>query len=566
MLKMKGYDVKVVDLSSHPESFKEAPEFDADVYGITCFSGNLYSTIEIAKELKKAKGNALIVGGGALMTTSPEIVIQNSDIDVAVIGEGEETFPELIEAWKNDDNFSEIPEICFKRGKELLFTQTRPGYVDINSLPMPDYAAFDMERYIPAAGFVPHPSGDILRTFTILSSRSCPFKCHFCSQHLGPTVRLRSAELLVEEIKFAYENFDTRHILFADDVFAVSLERVKAFADLIKKEDLDLVFSGAGRVNFITDEMCGVLKSIGFRQLNFGFESGSDRVLNLMKKNATVSMARKAVRATQKHKMGVRGLFMIGYPGETKEDIRRTVEFIKDENIWTGGFTYATPLPGSELYKMAIEEGFIQDELEYLKSIASLSSLHMNMSEFRTEELIRIQDHATQEILDNYRRKSHAKVIHSKLLDNEQSELSVECPKCSLVFNLAVSNPLFFHSSICPECFEIFFLDPDDVPHLHSKLETARSLIKNNQKIAICPAGQHTLNLCKLVDFGDSLVGFGDNDSKKHNQLLFGKPIKKIEALQEENPDVILIVTPFLKSEIYDQIHRTTRGIDLQVL
>ena len=325
----------------------------------------------LASEIKKSLDIPVIVGG-VHISTLPSCL---GDFDLGVIGEGEETMLELMRIFERHNRFPKeelikTDGIVFKEDDgRLNITKRRELIESLDSIPFPDRSFLNKKHFEPKwRPILQEKTGHM----DILTSRGCPYRCVFCSTSLfWQRYRFRSPENVCEEIKQVVDNYKIRNITFGDDLFTVDKERLKKIAALIEQNGLNekATFGCMSRANLFDDELCQILKRMNVKYLNFGFESGSERVLKFLKTgNVTVEDNNRAVMLCKKYGFRTTGSFIIGNPYETIEDMKQTIELMKtmkklneDIDIWT---YVMTPFPGTEIWEIAKKRGKVSDDMK----------------------------------------------------------------------------------------------------------------------------------------------------------------------------------------------------------
>ncbi|UYZ40017.1 MAG: B12-binding domain-containing radical SAM protein [Candidatus Methanospirare jalkutatii] len=343
------HDVRIVDSLAEDYNYGDVKriikKYDPDVVGITSTTSMIPDAYAIAKIAKRYNENVKIVMGGPHVTFLPERTFQECPyIDFIVRGEGEHTFRELIDALERGRDPSNILGLSIKRDK-VKNNPPRPLIKDIDTIPMPSYDLLPMEKY--QAGGV--------RFGTVMTSRGCPFNCAFCSSSLqfGKRWRGHSDSRVIEELKHLHEKYRIREIEFLDDTFTLNMRRAIRIAKRIREEGLDISWSASSRVDTFTEEVAEAMKKSGCHTIYFGIESGSRKTLNFIGKGITPEQSISAVKKARRHKLRALGSFVIGFPKETKEDIKKTIKFSKKVGVDFAQFTIATPYPGTRLWKYA---------------------------------------------------------------------------------------------------------------------------------------------------------------------------------------------------------------------
>lgn len=229
------------------------------------------------------------------------------------------------------------------------------GYIeDLDSLPFPARHLLPMDKY--------KILGRKLTVIHVISSRGCPFQCTFCSSSAlcGKRFRARSVENILDEIEEAAEKYKTRHIEFIDDTFTLNRRRIVEFCEEVKKRGLDISWCCSSRVDTIDEDLMKKMKEAGCFIIFFGVESASQRTLDLIGKGITVDRAVKAINWAKKAGIEVLASFVIGFPWETRRDMKETIRFAVKLKPDFAEFSVATPYPGTALYEMAEKEGLIE--------------------------------------------------------------------------------------------------------------------------------------------------------------------------------------------------------------
>ena len=365
-------DTEVEELNY--EQIKKALEQEkADIVGITCLTPTMPHAFRISEIIKKEiNPKTIIIVGGIHPTAQPEEVIKNPYVDFAVIGEGELTFYELVRAInENRQDFENIKGICFKKNGEIISTTPRELIANLDEIPFPARDLFKLELYYsaPTKKVSADPSGPIL------TSRGCVFNCIHCiSEKIWKRcVRFRSIENVIQEMDECINKFGIKQFNIYDDTFTLNQERATKICDEILRREWKISWVSFSRVNTISKELAEKMKKAGCKKISFGLESGSQKILDLMRKQATLEMGRKAVETTARAGILVHASFMFGNVGETEETIKKTIKFAKSLPLDNATFFITSPVPGTDLYEIAKKEGFITKDTK-LEEFAPLTN------------------------------------------------------------------------------------------------------------------------------------------------------------------------------------------------
>jgi len=350
------HDVRIVDSLAEEFAYKDVEKvikrYDPDVIGITSTTSMIPDAYIVAKMAKRINENVKVVMGGPHVTFVPKRTFEECPyVDFIVRGEGEITFKELIDALEKNKDPSNILGLSINLGDKVKNNPPRPLIKDVDTIPMPSYDLLPIEKY--------QVNG--VRFGTVMTSRGCPFNCAFCSSSLqfGKKWRGHSDSRVIEELKYLYEKYGIREIEFLDDTFTLNRKRAIRIAERIRKEGLDISWSGSSRVDIFTEEVAEAMKKGGCHTIFFGIESGSQKTLDFIGKGITPEQSVSAVKKAKRHEISALGAFVIGFPEETKEDIKKTIKLSKKVGVDFAQFTIATPYPGTRLWKYALARKLI---------------------------------------------------------------------------------------------------------------------------------------------------------------------------------------------------------------
>ncbi len=319
---------------------------------------SIYSDIECAKIVKEAtSGNAKVIMVGPHVSALPEetLLTAGGSVDVACIGEYDYTVRDVVKGYPTLDD---IAGICLMKKGKPIRTTPRALIENLDELPFPAWEHLDLMRYFDGGKLYPY--------IDIISGRGCPNKCIFCLwpqvMH-GTRYRLRSAKNVVDEIEHDIELcpqvLKGGEFFFEDDTFTVNQARAMAICEEILKRNLKITFSVNARVDTADRELFETMKRAGCRELLVGFESGNQKVLDLMHKNITLEQSRDFMKLAKQTGLEVHGCFVIGLPGETEETANETISFGIELGMDKIQFSGAVPFPGTKLFDMCEKEGWL---------------------------------------------------------------------------------------------------------------------------------------------------------------------------------------------------------------
>ncbi|MFH1181020.1 MAG: radical SAM protein [bacterium] len=378
---------------------KKIKDLNPELVGISVqFSIDEESSLAVAKLVKSINKKIITVLGGPHCSVRPLDVLSNPDVDFVVLREGEETFFELARelAGGNYGSLEKVLGIAYKKDGQPFFTPPRPFIQNLDLLPLPARHLLPMEKYFQAAesGQVPR---DIYtfspRWASVITSRSCPYNCAFCSVHLsmGRGFRPRSPENVVEEIEQLVRDYRIEHINFEDDNMTLDKKRFKDICDLMVARNIKITWSTPNgiRADAIDEELVQKMKKSGCKRVVVSPESGVQRVVSqIIKKNLDLKKIEEAVALFKKHGIEVDASFVVGMIGETKKDIWATIRYglkLKRLGMSKAGFNIATPLYGTELYELAKQKNYLKKDMS--SSLLSPSSCLIDTPEWTGQEV-----------------------------------------------------------------------------------------------------------------------------------------------------------------------------------
>jgi len=323
-------------------------EFSPEIVGVTCvFTSEIRNVIWICKLVKKTNSNIKVVVGGLHPSNYPEDTMEKCpEIDTIIPGEGEYKFLNCI-LGKPYDN---IPKI-----------------ENLDKLPFPARHLLKMDIYIKVNKHIsPYPKEK--RTEQILTSRGCPGKCIFCSSSnfWGHKFRVRSPENVLKEMELLINKYNIKEFQFTDDTMTLDKKRAMKIFELMKPLNVSFCMANGVFVNSLDKEMIKSMSEAGCYQITFSVESGSENSLKFMKKNVKLDRVKPLVDYSKSLGISCHATFVLGFPGETKEDIQKSFEFARKVDFDSVSYFIVAPLPGSELYDMCINMGYI-DEMPFEK-------------------------------------------------------------------------------------------------------------------------------------------------------------------------------------------------------
>ena len=399
-LRENNIEVEILDAHALRIGLKdlETKPFDYDVIGVSSMTPSLYSSLNVLRIVKKINPLCKTIMGGPHISAVPiETMNSYPEIDFAVIGEGERTMLELVRAIQNEDNPHNVNGIAYKKDGGVKLTPTRDLIANIDELPFPAYDLLPLDKYYQHLHHVSLGKNVPIKPFMILfTSRGCPYKCSFCASEViwHRRVRFRSTDNVLSEIDMLVNEHNIKVLDIADDNFLMNKKRLNEILDGLIERNYGLYFNCLSRVDSVNREILQKLTRTGCYLMRYGVESGNPEMLNRMHKDVTIDQIKRAFELTKEAGISSSASFIIGHPGETKQSVKDTINLAKKINPILAHFFIAIPLPGTELYDIAMEKNLIVNmNFREWKQLPELPAI-------RTEEL-------TQEDLKEWRRKAY---------------------------------------------------------------------------------------------------------------------------------------------------------------
>lgn len=364
-----GYRVKLLDCIADRYDYdafaKYVRENKPRVVGFTMFSNALISVKKHLQIVKDIDTSIVTIVGGPHPSGSPEHTLKYlENADFSMIGEGEFAFPMFLEyIFHNSRKREEIPGLTYRENGHIKYN--KQDYIDdLDSLQPLNWDFLDPIKYQEKGTVIDRNSA------VIVSTRGCPFDCTFCSAMIiaGKNVRRRSIDNIMDEMKYLQEKFNISKFVLPDENITLNPTFIKAFCNGIIKNNFNVNFilPNGIRLDTLTDEILELMLKAGFStRVAVGIESGSNKILKLMKKSLTVEKVEEKLNLM--HRKGFRpiGYFIIGFPGETYETIMQTIELSLRLPLYGAAFTAFLPLPGTSAYHSLIASGELADGFDF---------------------------------------------------------------------------------------------------------------------------------------------------------------------------------------------------------
>lgn len=370
-----GYDTEIIDSSLYPDYLEriEAALAENPLFvGMSCMTIHVPQVIQTAKFIREKNPNTLIVLGGIHPTLFPEQCVENKYVDVIIAGEGEYPSIALAEAVSNGRDFENLAGIGYEANGKLKLNHSTVNF-DIDKSSLPNFELLDMEEYLKR-DFASTKTMYVkkMRSFSLLTGIGCPYKCTFCiNTFLYPgrgTYRWKKSERILQEIELITSKYDAEYLIFRDEIFLLNKKRLEELLDGLEERKSPIEWYCTGRADFFKDEnkareLLTRMLDNGCKRLGLGVESGSDKMLTLLKKELTVKDILNVTEVSKNIGVQINFSFMMGMPEEETEDLLSTIELIRklvklDPKCTINGPQVFRPYPGSELYDLCLQYGF----------------------------------------------------------------------------------------------------------------------------------------------------------------------------------------------------------------
>ena len=373
------------------EMIKKIVDYGADFVGISAVTPVMPIVYAIAKSIKKQNKNTYVVVGGPHPSVLPDEAMADGNIDFIVRGEGECTLLNLLHSIEKKSDLKELNGISYRKDGKVVHNKPADYIKDLNTLPDPAYDLLPMHLYkTPPQWSIASPS------YQVIASRGCPYNCGFCCVGMGKTVRYKSGVRVCNEIELLIEKYNCKQVVFADTTFPFSTKHCEEVCNRMIETGLSkkIVWFTSTRVDIVNQKMLDLMYKAGCRLVTFGVESGSQRILDLIKKGITLKQVKDAVRMAKRAKIDVTASYILGLPDDTRQTILNTIKFAKSLGTLYAQFNIIVPYPSTDIYKYAEEKGLLRNKnWNNYVSLTSLTDLDPPFiaEGLSKEELLKLQ-------------------------------------------------------------------------------------------------------------------------------------------------------------------------------
>jgi anaerobic magnesium-protoporphyrin IX monomethyl ester cyclase len=424
VLDRKGYKVEILDAfmaayfqknnekinvgMPYNQITEEIKKRKPDIVGISGpFTSQIENALKVSETVKQVDSNILTVVGGPHVTTVPkEFLEEAKNVDIAVMGEGEYAMLEITQHLENRKLLNDIKGIAYRQNGKVIINQPRPFIEDLDELPYPAYHLVDMENYLSNKEIGYRSFQD--RAISMITSRGCPFNCCFCAVHLhmGQGFRAHSAEYVLNHIQHVVDKYKVKNIFFEDDNLTLNIKRFEAICDGLIERKIKIGWETPNgvRADCLSLELLKKMKKSGCKSVFVGVESGDQQILdNVICKSLDLNRVVEFAKNSKAIGLKTGAFYIIGFPGENKEKMQRTVDFAlklkRDYDVGMHLFV-ATPSFGTRLFETCKEKGYIQENISWNAFAAARQPKGMPLittNEFTSTEVKEIAEKALKE-------------------------------------------------------------------------------------------------------------------------------------------------------------------------
>jgi len=352
----EGHEAVIIDGDAPPRSAAslaaEVPP-DVDLIGFTSSSLGWPVVQRAATIFRRRFPNTPLIVGGPQVTAFPRWTIEYSAFDLGVLGDGEITLVRILDRIASGVPLGGAPGTVWREGDEVRSDEAVPWCEDLDALPMPALDLLPLDRY--SSVVMRHPY------IALVTSRGCPYRCDFCSQiYTGDGLRTHSPPRVVAEMERAVEEFGAQELVIFDETFGVRRRDALEVCAAMVERGLDVRWNARTRVDLLDRELLGAMRTAGCHMLHLGLESGTQRILDAMGKKTSVEQIEQVVHTAKSLGFRLHGYFMLGYPGERIDEMRRTMAFSRRLPLDWASYTITIPNPRTPLQERAERGGLIE--------------------------------------------------------------------------------------------------------------------------------------------------------------------------------------------------------------
>lgn len=363
VVRKQGHGVHAIDQCesgiSYQELLRRVEQRNDDVLAVSLLTQAATPALEFLSQVRRRAPNLKIVLGHIHASCFADDILSRDLADVVVHDEGEESFPEVLQALENGSSLQGIQGISYRENGTVHHSERRPFVQDLDALPYPAWDLFDIHRYKP-------PLFVDTRTplLPILATRGCPYRCVFCSIQMGRKYRVRSTENVLDEMEHFIDLWGIRQYGFLDANFPLTSDQGQRFCEAMVQRGLQkkIVWATEMRIDVVDRPLLEAMKKSGCTRLQFGIESGTDEGLVGFQKDLSIAVVRENMALIRKYGIETVGLFMLGGPGETREMSKKSIQLACQQGFDLVKFPITVPYPGTALFDRYLKDETFSDE------------------------------------------------------------------------------------------------------------------------------------------------------------------------------------------------------------
>ena len=397
-VKKAGFEFDLIDMDVNGLGIKDLEAILADkeydIYAIGCIVTGFKLVRQISETIKNIHPEAIIIAGNSVATSIPELLLEHTKVDIAVMGEGDITIVELLRALESGKPISDVKGIVFNDNKKIVHTPKRPVASGLDLFGFPDWDIFELDKYDKYASLnVNNFSSEKAHSYPLNFARGCPFNCTFCYHVFkGEKYRKYSEDACVAEMKRLHSQYGCNYVCFWDELTFPDIKGVERLVDNIRKMKINISWEATTRGDLFRKKDLSLVKAMkeaGCGSIAFSLENADPKILAAMNKKISVSAVIEQAKVLWEGGVIPLTSVIFGYPQETPESIQRTIEVCEECRMYPS-VGFLLPLPGTPIYDWAKKNGRITDEIEYLERIGDRQDFHVNLTKIPDDEFVSI--------------------------------------------------------------------------------------------------------------------------------------------------------------------------------
>lgn len=517
-------------------------ENQIDIIATGGLSVQYHSIKTIIETAKKHKTEIITMVGGGYITSSPELAMEAMpEIDIGMIGEGEVTICELVNALTKGEELTSIMGIIFRSTEGLVKTDRRKPISDLDSIAFPDYEGFDFGstlKYSPVNYGIYNK-----RAAVLITSRGCPYNCTFCFHPQGDGYRARSLDNVFREIDWLVEKYNIKSILILDELFGGNNARLKEFCTRIKEYNLQWWVET--RVQFATIENLTLMKNSGCVQILLGIENVNDSILKSMQKYITVRQIESALSNAYQVGISAPGVLIFGDPLETRETADNSINWWKQHPEYNIMLTTMQVYPGSAIWDYAIKKGILATKEDQINHILS-GCPKLNLTSMSNEDFL---DLCKQIGLLNQSRIMYvadASVSNERWEEDKLSaDVTGKCARCGMVNHWTDVNLLAegggAETFICQNCGQSHTNSFQNYYFMNA-VDNMKNVFDMFERIVLWGQGRKLVKIfSEYQNINELEFFYVDSSPAKKGKEFFGLTIHSPSEIENYYPQVIIL-------------------------